>query len=78
MRRLIALLLVAGAVAGVVLFWRRNKQSWRSGWCSAGDSTCSWGKAATDEAGKAADTVAGGAERAGEAASTLADEPGRA
>jgi hypothetical protein len=77
MRKLIALLLAAGAVAGAVLFWRRNQRSWAA-WCSADDSACSWGKAATDKAGEAADTVSGAAEGAADAASSVADELSRA
>jgi hypothetical protein len=74
MTKLIALLAVAAAVAAGLYFWRRNEESWESGWSSAKDSTASWGRAATDQAGAAADRVAAAADSATNAASNLAEE----
>jgi hypothetical protein len=74
MRKLIALLVAAGALAAVVVFWRRDQHSWMSTWCSDKDSRCSWGKTSAHETGKAGDGVSGTAEGATDAASDLADE----
>jgi hypothetical protein len=74
MRKLIALLVAVGAVAAVVFFWRRDQESWKSTWCSAKDSTSSWGKTAAREAEKSVDSVSSVADRAADAASDLADE----
>jgi hypothetical protein len=72
MKKLIALLALAGAVAGAVFFWRRNEKSWSS-WCSAKGTGCSWGKPAR-EASSATDQLAAAADGLAEAASDLADQ----
>ena len=69
--KLIALLALAGAVAaGVVFFWR-NRESVGT---SAKDSTSEWAKAASDEAGRAAESVAATVASATNTASLFADE----
>ena len=75
MKKLITLLLTIGAAIAVVVFFRRkNKQSWDETWSSAKDTTSSWAKSAGDEAGKAADRLSGVAGRAGDAAADAAEE----
>jgi hypothetical protein len=68
--KLLVLLAFAGAVAGVVFFWRRREQSWDSMWSSAKDSTSSWSKTASHEAGKAGDRMA---EATGAATTKMSD-----
>jgi len=72
--KLIALLALAGAIAaGVVFFWR-NRESVDSTWTSARDSTSEWAKAASDESGRAAESVAAAVGSAANTASKFADE----
>ena len=73
MSKLIALVL-AGALAAVLFFWRKSEGSWSSMWSSAKDSSSEWSETAAQEAGNAADRVAAAADRATAAASDLADE----
>jgi len=74
MKKLITLVVMIGAAAAVVLFWRKNRRSWDSTWSSAKDTTSSWGKNAADQAGKAADTLSGAAAGVTDKASDAADE----
>ena len=72
--RLIALLALAGAVAaGVVFFWR-NRESMDSTWSSAKDTTSDWAKTASDQAGRAADSVTATVGNAANTAAQFADE----
>jgi hypothetical protein len=73
--KLLVLLAFAGAIAGAVFFWRRREQSWDSMWSSAKDSTASWSKTASHEAGKAADRIA---EATGTATTAMSDLAERA
>jgi hypothetical protein len=76
MSKLIALLAVilAGALAGVLFFWRKSEESWGSMWGSAQDASPSWSNTVARESGQAADRVATAAEDATTAVSDLADE----
>lgn len=73
MSKLIALLAVvlAGALAVVLLFWRKNEESWSGIWSSAKDSSSSWSTTATHESGKVADSAAAAADHANAAGSEL-------
>ena len=73
MSKLFALVL-AGALAAVLLFWRKSEGSWSSMWSSAKDSSSSWSETAAHESGKAADKVAAAADHATAVVSDLADE----
>jgi hypothetical protein len=73
MSKLIALVL-AGALATVLVFWRKREGSWSSMWSSAKDSSSEWSETAAHETGKAADRVSAAADHASAAASDLADE----
>ena len=73
MSKLIALVL-AGALAAVLYFWRKSAESWSSMWNSAKDSSSSLSKTAVRESGKAADRVEAAADQATVAVSDLADE----
>ena len=73
MSKLFALVL-AGALAAVLLFWRKSEGSWSAMWGSAKDSSSEWSETAAHEAGKAADRVAAAADQATTAASDLADQ----
>ena len=72
MSKLIAVVL-AGALAAVLFFWRKSEESWSSMWSSVKDSGSSWSKTAAHESGKAADRVAAAADHATTAVSDLAD-----
>jgi hypothetical protein len=75
MRKLIALLALAGAaVTAALFFWRRKEGSWASMCSSARDTTCSWGKTVADEAGKAGDTVVTAVDEATNTVAGFADE----
>ena len=76
MSKPIALLAVvlAGALAAVLFFWRKSEESWSSMWSSAKDSSSSWSETAAHESGKAADSVAAVAEHATTAVFDLGDE----
>jgi hypothetical protein len=77
MKKLIALIVgvLAAIGAATVVFWRKNhRQSWDSSLSSVKDSASSWGKTATDQAGRAADRVSGVADDVSDAASHAADE----
>ena len=73
MSKLIALVL-AGALAAVLFFWRKSEGSWSSMWSSAKDSSSEWSETAARESGKAADRVVAAADDATAAVSDLADE----
>ena len=73
MSKLIAVVL-AGALAAVLFFWRKSEESWSSMWSSAKESSSSWSETAVHESGKAADRVAAAADHATTAGSDLADE----
>jgi hypothetical protein len=73
MSKLIAVVL-AGALAAVLFFWRKSAESWGSMWSSAKDSSSSLSKTAVRESGKAADRVEAAADHATSAVSDLADE----
>jgi hypothetical protein len=65
---------LAGAPAAVLFFWRRSEDSWGSMWSSAKDSTSEWSDTASREVGKAYDSVAEAADRASTEAARRADE----
>ena len=73
MSKLIALVL-AGALAVVLVFWRKREGSWSSMWGSAKDSSSEWSETAVHESGKAADWVASAADHATGVVSDMADE----
>ena len=73
MSKLLALVL-AGALAAVLFFWRKREGSWSSMWSSAKDSSSEWSETAARESGKAVDRVAAAADHANAAVSDLADE----
>ena len=73
MSKLIALVL-AGALAAVLLFWRKREESWSSMWSSAKDSGSEWSETAARESGKAAGRMTAAADHATAAVSDLADE----
>ena len=73
MSKLFALVL-AGALAAVLVFWRKREGSWSSIWSSAKDSSSSWSEAAAHESGKAAHRVAAAADDATAFVSDQADE----
>ena len=73
MSKLIALVL-AGALAAVLVFWRKREGSWSSIWSSAKDSSTSWSETAAHESSKAADRVAVAADHATAFVSDLADD----
>jgi hypothetical protein len=73
MSKLIALVL-AGALAAVLVFWRKREGSWSSVWSSAKDSGSEWSETAAHESGKVADRVSAAADHASAAVSDLADE----
>ena len=73
MSKLLALVL-AGALAAVLFFWRKREGSWGSMWSSAKDSSSEWSETAARESGKAADRVAAAADHANAAVSDLADD----
>ena len=72
MSKLIAMVL-AGALAAVLFFWRKSEESWSSMWSSVKDSSSSWSETAAHDYGKAADRVAAAADDATTAGSDLAD-----
>ena len=76
MSKLIALLAVvlAGALAAVLFFWRKSEESWSSMWSAAKDSSSSWSETAAHESGKAADRFAEATDHATAGVSDLADE----
>ena len=76
MSKLIALfaVVVAGALAAVLFFWRKSEGSWDSVWSSAKDSTSEWSTTAAHESGKAADSAVAATEHATTAFSELADQ----
>jgi gas vesicle protein len=76
MSKLFALFAVvlAGAVAVVLFFWRKSGESWGSTWKSMKDSGSSWGEAAAHESGKAVDRVTVTAKQATTAGSDLGDQ----
>ena len=76
MSKLIALLalVLAGALAAVLFFWRKSEASWSSMWSSAKDSSSSWSETAAHGSGKAAERVAAEAEHATTAVFDLGDE----
>jgi hypothetical protein len=77
MRKLIALaigVLAAVGAATIVFFWRKNDGSSTSPWSSAKEALTSWGKTASDEAGRAADEVASAADGATHEASRIVDQ----
>jgi hypothetical protein len=76
MSKLFALFAVvlAGALAAVLFFWRRSEESWGSMWSSAKDSSSSWSETAVHESGKAADRVAAAAEHATSSLFDLGDD----
>ena len=61
MSKLIALVL-AGALAAVLVFWRKREGSWSSMWSSAKDSSSEWSETVAHESGKAAERVAATAD----------------
>ena len=73
MSKLIVVVL-AGALAAVLFFWRRNEESWSSMWSSAKDSSFSLHETAAHESGMTAGGVAAAADHATAAVSDLADE----
>jgi hypothetical protein len=73
MSKLTALVL-AGALAAVVFFWRRSEESWGSMWSSAKGWSSSWSKTAAHEFGEATDRVAAAPDHATTTVSDLADE----
>ena len=73
MSKLTALLL-AGALAAVLVFWRKREGSWGSIWKSAKDSSSSWSETAAHESSKAADRVAAATDQATAFVSDLAGE----
>jgi hypothetical protein len=73
MSKLISLVL-AGALAAVLLLWRKREGSWSSMWGSAKDSGSEWSETAVRESGKAADRMSAAADHATTAVSDLADE----
>jgi hypothetical protein len=74
MTKLIALLVLAGAVAAGVFYWRKNDESRAEMWSSTKDTMSSWSKTVADETGKAGETVAAAADTVTNAASQVADE----
>ena len=73
MSKLTALVL-AGALAAVLLVWRKREGSWSSMWSSAKDSGSEWSETAARGSGKAADRMTAAADHATSVVSDLADE----
>ncbi len=73
MSKLIVVVL-AGALAAVLFFWRKSEESWSSMWGSVKDSGSSWSETAAHESRNAADTLATAADQATTSVSDLADD----
>jgi hypothetical protein len=54
-------LVIALAIGIGVFFWRRDSASLESTWDDVRDTAPSWGRAATDQAGQAAEELTGAA-----------------
>jgi hypothetical protein len=74
MRKLIALLALAGAVATAVFFWRRKEGSWGSMWSTTKETTSSLGTTVAHEAKQAADNVSTAVDDSTSAINNLAHE----
>ncbi len=73
MSKLMALVL-AGALAAVLVFWRKREGSWSSIWSSAKDSSSELSETAAQESRKVADRVEVAADNATAFVSDLADD----